>query len=858
MAIEPKIVTNLILFWGITQDIDLCENTEFIFIVFHSYFLYCEKKYLCFINTTFTINWMFHFYDLRMIQKAIVFLMMFLFSNSTSATEISPRSNKQVAIEDYFVSYENFHDKIMYVDIKFKNPNPNRDCKYSLDIKVFDDSVSFINKHFERKIPRQNFFYHEKFYATVSNLKEWTAETPVLYNLELKLYDKKGNIIDSVNTKIGFRTIATIEKKLYVNKIPVRLKGIEWDNHEKVTDEKIKTLKSKNINALRVDYQASTRNIYDLCDKYGMYVFNELNTEKLTKDSDYHLDSLIKMVEQNKNHPCIIAWLPGNSFDLVNCQVNYKWIKQRDPFRPVLSANNQEQISDIFLYEIHKFDINDSIHTVPTNKIVSLNLSLITENPGIDSKILENQYVQGVFLKNFRKSLSGKSNKKESIISWYSEEDIFSCLENKNEDKKIQPSINAITEIFSPVIFEAVDLQNGEIQIYNQYDFIDLSNFDVLWTFRENNEIVSKGKITNLSVKPRQSELLKLNVPNIEQLSGHYSLTLLCRYKNEYFFMPRDYEIAKTQFIVPGGKDNHIITEKMPDLEAIDLQNKLLVEGKNFTIEFDKAEGMVSLFQYNNTTVFRDGPQLIFSGENNRNASIKANQPMQSVVDYFELNRMNSDILTISCRKRLLTRENTELFDVQTSYVLLGSGQIAINLKIKSLQEDFLQHCGWTVKLKSDTDTCISNDLSVISDNSFALDTCSCIFGKYLVFTKTIDYNPENCKYQIIDYTFNFCPFDTGSDCYTELYTKDIQKCSKFLSAPVIQPLNSGSDSIAIISTGNNVEIYYTLNGDIPTRKSMLYTGPFKNVGQSLIKVGAFKKGYLPSFVNEYKINASK
>ena len=60
---------------------------------------------------------------------------------------------------------------------------------------------------------------------------------------------------------------------------------------------------------------------YDLCDEYGLYVIDEANIEshgvwdRLTKDPRWEtafLDRGQRMVERDKNHPCVIIWSLGN------------------------------------------------------------------------------------------------------------------------------------------------------------------------------------------------------------------------------------------------------------------------------------------------------------------------------------------------------------------------------------------------------------------------------------------------------------------------------------------------------------------------------------------------------------------
>jgi len=59
----------------------------------------------------------------------------------------------------------------------------------------------------------------------------------------------------------------------------------------------------------------------------------------LAKDPEWgpaHLDRIVRMVERDKNHPSVIIWSLGNEAgDGVNFEEAYRWLKKRDPSRPV-------------------------------------------------------------------------------------------------------------------------------------------------------------------------------------------------------------------------------------------------------------------------------------------------------------------------------------------------------------------------------------------------------------------------------------------------------------------------------------------------------------------------------------------
>ena len=80
-------------------------------------------------------------------------------------------------------------------------------------------------------------------------------------------------------------------------------------------------MKKYNFNAVRCAHYPNDSQWYELCDEYGIYVVDEANIEthhyygRLCREPQWanaFLDRTRRMVETNKNHPCIIMWSLGN------------------------------------------------------------------------------------------------------------------------------------------------------------------------------------------------------------------------------------------------------------------------------------------------------------------------------------------------------------------------------------------------------------------------------------------------------------------------------------------------------------------------------------------------------------------
>lgn len=188
-------------------------------------------------------------------------------------------------------------------------------------------------------------------------IQSWSAENPVLYNLLLTLRDATGNAVAHYGSKIGFLRSEVKNGNLLINGQPVLIKGVNRHDFNPVTGfyvtednmrEELDAMKRLNINTIRTSHYPNDPRFLELVDEYGFYVISEANIEShgmgygkesLAKDPSWgpaHLDRVRNMVELLKNHPSIILWSLGNEAGSgVNFEACSRWVKQRDPSRPV-------------------------------------------------------------------------------------------------------------------------------------------------------------------------------------------------------------------------------------------------------------------------------------------------------------------------------------------------------------------------------------------------------------------------------------------------------------------------------------------------------------------------------------------
>ena len=188
----------------------------------------------------------------------------------------------------------------------------------------------------------------------VESPAKWSDETPNLYTVLVTLRDAAGAATQVVGCRIGFRQVEIKQGQIHVNGVPILLKGANRHEHNPSTGHTITVdsmitdivlMKQHNLNAVRTSHYPNNPRWYDLCDYYGLWVFDEANLEthgvwdRLTKDPLWEtafLDRAVRMVGRDKNHPSIIVWSLGNESGYGrNHDVMANWIRAHDPTRPL-------------------------------------------------------------------------------------------------------------------------------------------------------------------------------------------------------------------------------------------------------------------------------------------------------------------------------------------------------------------------------------------------------------------------------------------------------------------------------------------------------------------------------------------
>ncbi|MBS6901110.1 MAG: DUF4981 domain-containing protein [Eubacterium sp.] len=169
------------------------------------------------------------------------------------------------------------------------------------------------------------------FTETVKAPEKWSAETPNLYTLVMKI-ELDGKIICVKTYKVGFKKVEIKGEKIYYNGMPLMIKGVNrhdfdcdngWAVPREIYTQDLDIMKQNNINSIRTSHYPDDPYFYDMCNKYGFYVMDECEVEthgvrrKGVPGSNpvwtgAVVDRMQRMVLRDRNNPCVFMWSLGN------------------------------------------------------------------------------------------------------------------------------------------------------------------------------------------------------------------------------------------------------------------------------------------------------------------------------------------------------------------------------------------------------------------------------------------------------------------------------------------------------------------------------------------------------------------
>lgn len=511
-----------------------------------------------------------------------------------------------------------------------------------------------------------------KYQLRVKNVRKWSAETPNLYTLVVSPIQNGGmySPYEIIQVKVGFRKVEIKNKQLLVNGQPVLLKGA--NRHEMDPDEgynvsekrmiqDIMMMKRLNINAVRTCHYPDDPRWYDLCDKYGLYVVAEANQE--SHGFQYGDDAAAKkpefakqIMERNQhnvsmfyNHPSIITWSLGNETVMGDNFIQaYKWIKSQDKTRPVqYEQARRGEGTDIFCPMYYPVSACEKYAKDPNSPMPLIqceynhtmgnsggNLSdywnLVRKYP-IFQGGFDWDFVDQALHRNIVKPMSilpYKMNNEELRKIEYTyggdynkydpSDNNFNCNGIIGPDRQLNPHAYEVAYQYQNIWAKMVSAEAGQVSVYNENFFRDLSNYALAWSLEEDGVETQNGTIADLDVPAQQTRTFTIPYDRSKITGKEVFLNIDFRLKNAEPLLTAGQVVAYAQLPVVTkqaceGDCSKLLAEghgKKKMKLAAKKNNVVAVTTPNLTFKIDRSTGLISEYAYNGKSMLGEGGTL--------------------------------------------------------------------------------------------------------------------------------------------------------------------------------------------------------------------------------------------------------
>ncbi len=474
---------------------------------------------------------------------------------------------------------------------------------------------------------------------TVKNAKLWSDEEPNLYNLTLHC----GN--EYITLPIGARRVEIKDGCVVINGKKVKAKGVNrHDSHHLLGHatpvehmvRDIMIMKAHNVNMVRTSHYPNDPRFTALCDKYGIYICDETDLEThgarpwyaLSRSPEWegeYVDRVQRMVERDKNHPCVIFWSLGNESGWgQNHVAMHTWIKSRDTSR-------------IVHYEGANYDYNDGKYLRDVTDIESRMYPSPTwcdnycKAPERDEPLFLCEYSHAMGngpgdLRDYWEVIEANDNFFGGCVWEFIDHSVaigdkygdpsftyggdFGDHPNDGNfcvdglvypDRRVHTGLEELKQAIMPVAVREV--KPGTVAIKSRRYFKSLSDISMAWTVKVDGKAVKSGVHPNLDIAPEAEEVFEIVPENELPACGTVTLDLSFRQNKPTEWADVGYEVGFAQFIYERAEK----VKAAPALYPVELcENR-----EEYTVTVGETVYKISKFSGMITDICDNGEHLI-------------------------------------------------------------------------------------------------------------------------------------------------------------------------------------------------------------------------------------------------------
>ncbi|MDE6560563.1 MAG: DUF4981 domain-containing protein [Muribaculaceae bacterium] len=456
----------------------------------------------------------------------------------------------------------------------------------------------------------------------------WSAETPDLYPYIISLNDKAGNLLQNYNWHLGVKKVETDGEIFKINGKNVKLRGVNRHDHHPRTgrwvddatiERDIRMMKQANINFLRTSHYPDRPILYELCDRYGIYVMDEAcqeshgygyANEEMGHDPEWrdaHVDRAVSLVSRDRNHPCVIIWSLGNEGGVgPNIQAMYDTIVAMDSSRlpfydcnPRYSALHDEGYPTPEVMRRNAREISDKPYIAREyshamgNSVGNLMeyWDVIYSDPSIAGAAIWDWVDQGI-----AKPIDGSPLRPSSSLSLGNDEfwayggdfgdrpnDANFCINGLiGPDRVPNPHFYVVRQVYQPIWFE----RDGDwVKLTNHDSFTPLDAYDYRY------EILTGGDKTDEGLLTLENN--KVKIPDYTKDNTGVWLNVYACLKDSKLWAEKGHVVASDQFeLVPYQSSKASSSGKAPKVTR--KNGKIFVKSDDCEVTIDESGALAS------------------------------------------------------------------------------------------------------------------------------------------------------------------------------------------------------------------------------------------------------------------------
>lgn len=487
----------------------------------------------------------------------------------------------------------------------------------------------------------------------VPDAKLWSAEDPNLYTLVIQQLDKKLDPLEIMSTRVGFREVKLENGQLLVNRKPILIQGVNRHEVNPATGrvvseanmrEDIILMKRNNINAVRTSHYPNHPRWYELCDEYGLYVWDETNLEThgLWSQHNYQVgdsaawksamvDRAISMATRDKNHASIITWSLGNECGWgTNFDAMADAIKEIDETRLIHYEGRVPYSNTLTHYDFmsNMYASTEWMQEMTmmdtTRPVILCEYSHAMGNSNGNfyqywDLIRDPAYprIQGGFIWDWVDQALISTT--EDGTDYYAYGGDFGDIPNDGNfcmnglvfpDRSPHPGLMEVKYIQQPVEVTWSNESTYEVNVMNRNFFTDLSDLSINWYLLADGKKEYVGTLGSSPIGPRKTKTLRIPLPELMDIENkEYILEFSFTLTEDNTYAKKGYEVAWAQLPLTQNQWKIAQGREAEILETLGSESQLDLRAGTTLWKVDLLSGELLSWKEKGKELITSGPQ---------------------------------------------------------------------------------------------------------------------------------------------------------------------------------------------------------------------------------------------------------